>query len=137
MVAMKGSAKLSDGVGWEFDWARAIQDLRRRAPLANEAVDVKVENKIGDALVQRIIRAHKDRKPWKCCVMLPLLPGFTFPVDHNDASAVRVHEDSALGRASHMDLPLDSNYSRVPKQDHSKRARFHIFAAQTGEHRCE
>ncbi len=45
MVAMKGSAKLSDGVGREFDWARAIQDLRRRAPLANEAIDVEVENK--------------------------------------------------------------------------------------------
>ncbi|KAF8916964.1 hypothetical protein CPB85DRAFT_1453067 [Mucidula mucida] len=40
--------------------------------------DVKVENKIGDALVHRIIRAHRDRTPWKCCIVIPLLPGFAF-----------------------------------------------------------
>ncbi|KAJ7147560.1 phospholipase D [Mycena crocata] len=52
--------------------------------------DVKVENKIGDAIVKRIIRAHHDRMPWKCCIMIPVLPGFTFPVDHSDASAIRI-----------------------------------------------
>jgi phospholipase D1/2 len=51
--------------------------------------DIKVENRIGDALVHRIIRAHREGTPWKCCIMIPLLPGFAFPVDHNDASAVR------------------------------------------------
>ncbi|KAJ2932640.1 hypothetical protein H1R20_g4455, partial [Candolleomyces eurysporus] len=49
--------------------------------------DVKIENRIGDAIVQRIIRAHHDKTPWKCCILIPLLPGFTFPVDHSDASA--------------------------------------------------
>ncbi|KAG6918332.1 hypothetical protein DXG01_015191 [Tephrocybe rancida] len=49
--------------------------------------DVKVENKIGDAIVHRIIRAHRDGGQWKCCIVIPLLPGFTFPVDHSDASA--------------------------------------------------
>lgn len=52
--------------------------------------DVKIENNIGDALVHRIIKAHKDRTPWKCCIVIPLLPGFTFPVDHSDASAIRI-----------------------------------------------
>ncbi|PPR05355.1 hypothetical protein CVT24_007969 [Panaeolus cyanescens] len=52
--------------------------------------DVKIENHIGDAIVHRIIRAHRDGTPWKCCVMIPLLPGFTFPVDHPDASAIRI-----------------------------------------------
>jgi phospholipase D1/2 len=51
--------------------------------------DVKVENQIGDALVERAIRAHREKTPWRCCIMIPLLPGFTFPVDHSDASAVR------------------------------------------------
>lgn len=50
--------------------------------------DIKVENKIGDAIVQRIIRAHRERTPWKCCIIIPLLPGFPFPVEHSDASAV-------------------------------------------------
>lgn len=52
--------------------------------------DVKIENQIGDALVSRIIRAHHERTPWRACIVIPLLPGFTFPIDHSDASAVRI-----------------------------------------------
>lgn len=50
--------------------------------------DVKVENKVGDAIVQRIIRAHQKWTPWKCCIVIPLLPGFPLPVEHSDASPV-------------------------------------------------
>jgi phospholipase D1/2 len=50
--------------------------------------DVKIENHIADTIVDRVIRAHRERNPWKCCVLIPLLPGFTYPVDHSDASAV-------------------------------------------------
>ncbi|KAI0647733.1 phospholipase D [Trametes meyenii] len=52
--------------------------------------EVKIENRIGDAIVHRIIRAHRERTPWKCCIVIPLLPGFSFPVDHSDASAIRI-----------------------------------------------
>ncbi|KAJ8593832.1 phospholipase D [Rhizopogon salebrosus TDB-379] len=52
--------------------------------------DVKIENRIGDALVDRIIRAHRESTPWKCCILIPLFPGFPFPIDHSDASAIRV-----------------------------------------------
>ncbi|KAG8970123.1 Phospholipase D1 [Tulasnella sp. 419] len=52
--------------------------------------EVVVENNIGDALVHRIIRAHKEGTPWRACIVIPLLPGFTFPIDHNDASAIRL-----------------------------------------------
>ncbi|GBE83213.1 Phospholipase D1 [Sparassis crispa] len=52
--------------------------------------EVKIENRIGDALVHRIIRAHRECTPWKCCILIPLLPGFSFPVDHSDASAIRI-----------------------------------------------
>jgi len=51
--------------------------------------DIEVENKIGDALVSRIIRAHREETKWRACILLPLLPGFTFPVDHDSGSAVR------------------------------------------------
>jgi len=51
--------------------------------------DVRIENRIGDAIVRRIVRAHREGTNWKCCVLIPLLPGFTFPVDHSDASVVR------------------------------------------------
>ncbi|KAG1774856.1 phospholipase D [Suillus placidus] len=52
--------------------------------------DVKIENQIGDALVDRIIRAHREGTPWKCCIVIPLLPGFPFSIDHSDASAIRI-----------------------------------------------
>ncbi|KAI0771162.1 phospholipase D [Trametes elegans] len=52
--------------------------------------EVKIENRIGDAIVHRIIRAYRERTPWKCCIVIPLLPGFAFPVDHSDASAIRI-----------------------------------------------
>ncbi|KAI6044835.1 phospholipase D [Pisolithus marmoratus] len=52
--------------------------------------DVEIENKIGDALVKRIIRAHRERTPWRCCIIIPLLPGFPFPIEHGDANAVRI-----------------------------------------------
>ncbi|TFK27984.1 phospholipase D [Coprinopsis marcescibilis] len=75
--------------------------------------DVKIENNIGDAIVQRIIRAHRDQIPWKCCVMLPLLPGFTFPVDHSDASAIRIIlecQNRTIARGP------DSIFSRLRKE---------------------
>lgn len=64
----------------------AVTDLRLFRTVVNE---VPVENNIGDALVHRIIRAHREGTPWRACILIPLLPGFTFPIDHNDASSVR------------------------------------------------
>lgn len=52
--------------------------------------DVAIENKIGDAIVHRIIRAHREGTKWRCCIVIPLLPGFPYSVDHTDASSVRV-----------------------------------------------
>lgn len=52
--------------------------------------DVEIENRIGDALVHRIIRAHREGTKWRACILIPLLPGFTFPVDHESASAIRI-----------------------------------------------
>ncbi|KAI6132273.1 phospholipase D [Pisolithus croceorrhizus] len=52
--------------------------------------DVKIENRIGDALVRRIIRAHQEHTPWRCCIIVPLFPGFPFPIDNGDANAVRI-----------------------------------------------
>ncbi|KAG6376934.1 hypothetical protein JVT61DRAFT_967 [Boletus reticuloceps] len=57
---------------------------------STEINDVKIENGIGDALVRRIIRAKREGTPWKCCIIIPLFPGFPFTVDHGDASAIRI-----------------------------------------------
>lgn len=50
--------------------------------------DVKVENRIGDAIVHRAIRAHREGTPWKCCILIPVFPGFPCSIDHSDASSV-------------------------------------------------
>jgi phospholipase D1/2 len=51
---------------------------------------VPIENGIGDALVERIIRAHKEKTPWKACIVIPLLPGYTYPIDSGEGSSVRL-----------------------------------------------
>ena len=73
--------------------------------------DTKIENKIGDALVNRIIRAYREGTKWRACILLPLLPGFTFPIDHESASAVSflmIIRSPLMTR-----LAADSPHSRV------------------------
>lgn len=52
--------------------------------------DVKIENRIGDALVQRIIRAFEKGEKWRAIIVIPLMPGFEANVDTPEASSVRV-----------------------------------------------
>ena len=73
--------------------------------------NTKIENKIGDAFVNRIIRAHREGTKWRACIVLPLLPGFTFPVDHDSASAVSFL--MIIGILFIMRLLADSPHSRV------------------------
>lgn len=50
----------------------------------------EIKNRIGDALVDRIIRAHKEGTVWKAVILIPLVPGFESQVDKPDGSSVRV-----------------------------------------------
>lgn len=49
-----------------------------------------IENSIGDALVERIIRAHKNDEDWRAIIVLPLMPGFQNSVDSQDGTSVRL-----------------------------------------------
>ncbi|KAI5474220.1 phospholipase D, partial [Pseudohyphozyma bogoriensis] len=51
---------------------------------------VEIENKIGDALVSRIIKAHTEGTPWRAVIIIPLVPGYPYPIDHGDAGSVRL-----------------------------------------------
>lgn len=51
---------------------------------------VIIENRIGDAIVDRIIKAHVEKKTWKAFIIIPLMPGFDSPVDQPGASSLRV-----------------------------------------------
>ena len=55
-----------------------------------EVEGTRIENKIGDALVERIIRASQKREDWRAVVIIPLMPGFQNTVDQQDGTSVRL-----------------------------------------------
>ncbi|GAA5971879.1 hypothetical protein JCM11641_001553 [Rhodosporidiobolus odoratus] len=57
---------------------------------STEVEGTVIENKIGDALVSRMVRAHSEGTPWRCIVVVPTVPGYPYPLDHSDASSVRL-----------------------------------------------
>ncbi|KAL8280164.1 hypothetical protein RQP46_007494 [Phenoliferia psychrophenolica] len=56
---------------------------------STEVNGTPIENKIGDALVSRILRAHTEGTAWRAIIIIPLVPGYPFPIDHSDAGSVR------------------------------------------------
>lgn len=50
----------------------------------------EITNQIGEALVSRIIRAHREGTKWRAVIIIPLIPGFPMPIDHPDAGSVRL-----------------------------------------------
>ncbi|QDS70591.1 hypothetical protein FKW77_000068 [Venturia effusa] len=50
----------------------------------------KIDNKIGDALFERIVRAFENDEDWRAVVMIPLMPGFQNTVRDPDGSSVRL-----------------------------------------------
>lgn len=74
---------------------------------------VTIHNQIGDALVNRIIKAHKEDTPWRACIVIPLLPGYTYPIDSGEASSVRLImecQNRTICRGTH------SIFSRLRKE---------------------
>ena len=57
---------------------------------STETLNTRVVNHIGDALVDRIIRAHQNDEEWQCCILIPLMPGFQNTVDQAEGSSVRL-----------------------------------------------
>lgn len=49
-----------------------------------------VKNRIGAALVERILRAHRSGKQFRVIVVMPLFPAFEAAVDRPEASSVRL-----------------------------------------------
>ena len=49
-----------------------------------------IHNKIGDALVERIIRAWENEEQWGACIVIPLMPGFQNSVDSQDGTSIRL-----------------------------------------------
>ncbi|KAJ5288491.1 hypothetical protein N7478_001521 [Penicillium angulare] len=50
----------------------------------------KIENLIGDSLVERIVRAAKKGEVWRAVIVIPLMPGFQNTVDSEGGTSVRL-----------------------------------------------
>lgn len=57
---------------------------------STEAYNTKIVNRIGDALVDRIMRAHDKDEDWRCAIVIPLMPGFQNTVDEQEGTSVRL-----------------------------------------------
>jgi len=57
---------------------------------STEFEGTKIENKIGDALVERIIRAAENDEDWRAIIIIPLMPGFQNAIDAQDGTSVRL-----------------------------------------------
>ncbi|CAN9381091.1 unnamed protein product [Alternaria alternata] len=57
---------------------------------SGDVLGTKIENKINDAIVDRIKRAHANDEDWRACIMLPLMPGYQNTVDEQEGSSVRL-----------------------------------------------
>ena len=55
-----------------------------------EVEGTRIENQIGDALVERIIRASQNREDWRAFILIPLMPGFQNTVDQQDGTSIRL-----------------------------------------------
>ncbi|KAH8887738.1 phospholipase D [Thozetella sp. PMI_491] len=72
---------------------------------STETMNTKLLNRIGDALVHRIIKAHEKDEDWRAVILMPLMPGFQNEVNEQDGTSVR--------------LILQCQYRSICRGDHS------------------
>jgi phospholipase D1/2 len=49
-----------------------------------------IKNTIGDALVERVIRAAKNEESWRAVILIPLMPGFQNSIDSEGGTSIRL-----------------------------------------------
>ncbi|KAH8902408.1 phospholipase D [Coniochaeta sp. PMI_546] len=57
---------------------------------STETLNNKMVNRIGDALVERAMRAHENDEDWRAVIVIPLMPGFQNEVNEQDGTSVRL-----------------------------------------------
>ncbi|KAI6710295.1 hypothetical protein JHW43_007196 [Diplocarpon mali] len=57
---------------------------------STETMNVKIINKIGDAIVERAVRAFRNNESWRAVILIPLMPGFQNTVDEPEGTSVRL-----------------------------------------------
>ncbi|TKA67417.1 hypothetical protein B0A55_11279, partial [Friedmanniomyces simplex] len=49
-----------------------------------------IHNQIGNAIVERAVRAFEEGEKWQACLVIPLMPGFQNSVDAQDGTSIRL-----------------------------------------------
>ncbi|KAK0269983.1 Phospholipase D1 [Friedmanniomyces endolithicus] len=49
-----------------------------------------IHNQIGNAIVERAVRAAENGEKWQACLVIPLMPGFQNSVDAQDGTSIRL-----------------------------------------------
>ncbi|KAK1762948.1 phospholipase D [Phialemonium atrogriseum] len=57
---------------------------------STETLNNKIVNRIGDAIVARILRAHENDEDWRAVIIIPLMPGFQNEVNDQDGTSIRL-----------------------------------------------
>lgn len=52
--------------------------------------NTEIENRVGLALVERIVRAHRQGTKWRAVIVIPATPGFPMAYDHPEGGSVRI-----------------------------------------------
>lgn len=68
----------------------SAQSLPSPNSSSNSQFSGLIKNRIGAALVERILRAHREGKPFRVVVVMPLFPAFEAQFDRPEASSVRL-----------------------------------------------
>lgn len=80
-----------------------------------------IENGIGQAIVDRILRAKREGKKWRAIIVIPLVPGFPANIDETEATTVR--------------LIMQCQYLSIGRGPHSLLAKLHAAGiTQTHEY---
>lgn len=57
---------------------------------STDVYGTRIFNRIGDALVERIIKAHQNDEDWRAIIVIPLMPGFQNTVAEQEGTSVRL-----------------------------------------------
>ncbi|KAG2183771.1 hypothetical protein INT43_006782 [Umbelopsis isabellina] len=115
---VRSSAEWSQGITREYSICSAYMEVINKAKhfvyienqffvSATHEGDKLIKNKIGQVIVERIKRAHKEAKAFRVYVVMPLAPSFEGEITSSDASVLRLvmhHQYRSISRGGNSIL---------------------------------
>ncbi|XP_015283368.1 PREDICTED: phospholipase D2 [Gekko japonicus] len=76
-----------------------------------------VYNTVGDAVINRVLRAHREKKPFRVYVLLPLLPGFEGDIARGGGNSIQAILHFTYRTLSRGDASIVSRLEAVMGED--------------------